>query len=36
VVADAVLARGLQTVGLLGTISTMEKGFYQEAWRAAA
>ncbi len=30
-VADAVLERGLQTVGLLGTISTMEKGFYQEA-----
>jgi len=31
VVADAVLERGLHTVGLLGTISTMEKGFYQEA-----
>ncbi len=31
VVADAVLAAGLHTVGLLGTISTMEKGFYQEA-----
>jgi aspartate racemase len=30
-VSDAVLGRGLQTVGLLGTISTMEKGFYQEA-----
>ena len=30
-VGDAVLARGLQTVGLLGTLSTMEKGFYQEA-----
>jgi len=30
-VADAVLKRGLSTVGLLGTISTMEKGFYQEA-----
>jgi aspartate racemase len=31
VVADAVLAAGLHTVGLLGTISTMEKGFYQAA-----
>jgi len=30
-VGDAVLGRGLKTVGLLGTISTMEKGFYQEA-----
>ena len=30
-VGDAVLAHGLSTVGLLGTISTMEKGFYQEA-----
>jgi aspartate racemase len=30
-VSDAVLGRGLKTVGLLGTISTMEKGFYQEA-----
>jgi aspartate racemase len=30
-VSDAVLERGLSTVGLLGTISTMEKGFYQEA-----
>jgi aspartate racemase len=29
--ADAVLARGLQTVGLLGTRFTMERGFYQEA-----
>ena len=31
VVADAVVERGLQTIGLLGTLSTMEKGFYQEA-----
>jgi aspartate racemase len=30
-VGDAILASGLHTVGLLGTISTMEKGFYQEA-----
>ena len=29
--AEAILARGLQTVGLLGTRFTMEKGFYQEA-----
>ncbi len=29
--AEAILARGLQTVGLLGTKFTMEKGFYQEA-----
>ena len=30
VVADAILARGLRTVGLLGTRFTMEKGFYQD------
>ena len=29
--SQRVLAAGLHTVGLLGTISTMEKGFYQEA-----
>jgi aspartate racemase len=29
--AGAILARGLGTVGLLGTRFTMEKGFYQEA-----
>jgi aspartate racemase len=29
--AEAILARGLDTVGLLGTRFTMEKGFYQEA-----
>lgn len=29
--ADAVLARGLRTVGLLGTRFTMEKSFYQDA-----
>jgi aspartate racemase len=29
--ADAILDRGLRTVGLLGTRFTMEKGFYQEA-----
>ncbi len=29
--AEAILARGLGTVGLLGTKFTMEKGFYQEA-----
>lgn len=34
-VAEAVLEGGLSTVGLLGTISTMEKGFYQEALGAA-
>ena len=31
VVADAILARGMRTVGLLGTRFTMEKGFYQDA-----
>ena len=31
VVADAVLARGMRTVGLLGTRFAMEKGFYQDA-----
>jgi aspartate racemase len=31
VVAAAVNGRGFKTVGLLGTASTMEKGFYQEA-----
>jgi aspartate racemase len=31
VVADAVLARGMRTVGLLGTRFTMEDGFYQDA-----
>jgi aspartate racemase len=31
VVAEAVLARGMHTVGLLGTRFTMEKGFYQGA-----
>jgi len=30
-VSDAILDRGLETVGLLGTRFTMEKGFYQEA-----
>jgi aspartate racemase len=29
--AGAILARGLHTVGLLGTRFTMEKGFYQDA-----
>ena len=29
--AEAILARGLQTVGLLGTRFTMEKTFYQDA-----
>jgi len=29
--ADAILAKGLRTVGLLGTRFTMEKTFYQEA-----
>jgi aspartate racemase len=29
--ADAILARGVRTVGLLGTKFTMEKGFYQDA-----
>jgi aspartate racemase len=29
--AEAILTRGLGTVGLLGTRFTMEKGFYQEA-----
>lgn len=31
VVADAILARGMRTAGLLGTRFTMEKGFYQDA-----
>jgi aspartate racemase len=31
VVADAILARGIRTVGLLGTRFTMEKSFYQDA-----
>jgi aspartate racemase len=31
VVADAILARGMSTVGLLGTRFTMEKGLYQDA-----
>ena len=31
VVTDAVRARGMDTVGLLGTRFTMEKGFYQGA-----
>jgi aspartate racemase len=31
VVADACLARGMSTVGLLGTRFTMEKSFYQDA-----
>jgi aspartate racemase len=31
VVADAVLAHGMRTVGLLGTRFTMEDGFYQDA-----
>jgi aspartate racemase len=31
VVADAVLARGMRIVGLLGTRFTMEKGLYQDA-----
>jgi aspartate racemase len=31
VVGDAILARGMRTVGLLGTRFTMEKPFYQEA-----
>jgi aspartate racemase len=30
-VGDAVLARGVKTVGLLGTKFAMEKGFYQDA-----
>jgi aspartate racemase len=30
-VAEAILARGMATVGLLGTEFAMEKGFYQEA-----
>lgn len=30
-VSDAILARGMKTVGLLGTKFTMEKTFYQEA-----
>ncbi len=30
-VGDAVLARGIETVGLLGTKFTMEKAFYQDA-----
>ena len=30
-VGDAILARGIKTVGLLGTRFTMEKSFYQEA-----
>ncbi len=30
-VAEAILARGIQTVGLLGTRFTMEKTFYQDA-----
>jgi len=30
-VSDAILARGLRTVGLLGTRFTMEKTFYQQA-----
>lgn len=30
-VGDAVLARGIETVGLLGTRFTMEKSFYQDA-----
>ena len=30
-VAEAILARGLETVGLLGTSFTMEKAFYQDA-----
>ena len=29
--AEAILARGFHTVGLLGTKFTMEKGFYQDA-----
>jgi aspartate racemase len=31
ITAQAILARGLRTVGLLGTRFAMEKGFYQEA-----
>lgn len=31
VVAEAILARGMRTTGLLGTRFTMEKGFYQDA-----
>ena len=31
VVGDAILTRGIETVGLLGTRFTMEKSFYQEA-----
>ena len=31
VVADAILARGMRTVGLLGTRFTMERGLYQNA-----
>ncbi|RLC73902.1 MAG: aspartate racemase [Chloroflexi bacterium] len=30
-VGDAILARGMETVGLLGTKFTMEKSFYQDA-----
>jgi len=30
-VGEAILARGLETVGLLGTSFTMEKAFYQDA-----
>jgi aspartate racemase len=30
-VGDAILARGIETVGLLGTRFTMEKSFYQDA-----
>ncbi len=30
-VGDAILARGIETVGLLGTRFTMEKAFYQDA-----
>jgi aspartate racemase len=30
-VGDAILARGIKTVGLLGTKFAMEKGFYQDA-----
>lgn len=30
--ADAVLERGMKKVGLLGTVFTMEKGFYQSAF----
>lgn len=31
VVGEAILARGIRTVGLLGTLSTMERTFYQDA-----